>query len=135
MPTTPTTGANQSNTDTAATAVDEAMRITAETSRRTADNARAAVEAARSYFDQSVALNRQVVALGLTTTRAGMQVAFDLQNAAFATTLNLIDSSAKLNTDTVKRYADIARLAQHTTTDAYQATANLVESLVSEPRK
>ena len=110
-------------------AVDEALRITAETSRRTTDTARLAVDAARGYLDQAAPLNRQVLALGLASTRASLQAAFDLQNAAFATGLQMLDTTAKIQAETIKRYADIARQAQQSTLDGYQASASLLESL------
>jgi hypothetical protein len=104
----------------ASAVVDEAVRIAAEGSRRTAETAQATVQAGRRYLDQTSQLNRDLVALWSATAEAGLQTAFDVQNAAVASGQAWLDASATFTKDAYTRFADVTRQAQATTLKTYR---------------
>jgi hypothetical protein len=117
---------------TASAAVDEALRITADNARRTTESAKAAVQAARGYLDQTVELNRQLLGVFSANFEAGLKASFDVQNAALANSLSLLDASATINRDALQRFAEVTRQGQQVTLKAYQAGAKAWESFAAE---
>jgi predicted TIM-barrel fold metal-dependent hydrolase len=113
----------------ASTAVDEAVRIAAEGSRRTTQTAQAAVQASRKYVDLGAQINRDLVELWTASADAGLQIAFDAQNAALASAQTGIDSWASLSKDAFRRFADLTRQAQSVTLKSYESSNKLFQSL------
>jgi hypothetical protein len=116
----------------ASTVVDEAVRIANEGSRRTTENAQAALAFGRRYLDQTSQLNRDLFAVWTASVEAGFQTAFDIQNAALASSQSAFETSFSLSKDALRRWADVTRQVQATTLKAYQSNARLLESLASE---
>ena len=111
------------------TAVEEAVRIAAEGSRRTTQNAQAAVQASRKYFDLGVQINRDLFDLWTAAADAGLQTAFDAQNAALANTQTSIDAWTSLSKEAVNRFTALTRQAQSITQKSYEASNKLFQSL------
>jgi hypothetical protein len=72
-------------------------------------------------------LNREFVSLWTTALEANLKTAFEFQNAALAGGQAIVESSASLSKDALRRWADVARQAQATTLSTYQASAKLLE--------
>ena len=115
----------------ASTVVDEAVRIAAEGSRRTTENAQAVLQAGRRYIDFAAQLNRDLFALWSASAEAALQTSFAVQNASFASGEAVLDSSVGLSKEALRRWADLARQAQSTTLNTYQAGSRLVGSIVA----
>ena len=113
----------------ASTAVDEAVRIAAESSRRTTQSAQAAVQASRKYFDLGVQINRDLADLWTASADAGLQTAFDAQNAYLASAQTGIDTWTSLSKDAFNRWAALTRQAQSITLKSYEASNKLFQSL------
>jgi hypothetical protein len=126
--------ANPSTTPstTASAAVDEALRITADNARRTTESAKAAVQAARGYLDQAVDLNRQFIGVYTANVEAGLKASFDIQNAALANSISLLDASTSVNRDALQRFAEVTRQAQQVALKAYAASVKALESFSAE---
>jgi len=116
------------STSSAASAVDEAVRIAAEGSRRTTESAQAFLQAGRKYYDQAAQFNRDLITFWTAAADAGFQTAFEVQNAALKNTQDWFDTSASLNKEALRRWADLTRQAQATTLKTYQNSAKLFES-------
>ena len=95
------------STSSAASAVDEAVRIAAEGSRRTTESAQAFLQAGRKYYDQAAQFNRDLITFWTAAADAGFQTAFEVQNAALKNTQDWFDTSASLNKEALRRWADL----------------------------
>jgi hypothetical protein len=119
------------STSSAASAVDEAVRIAAEGSRRTTESAQAFLQAGRKYYDQAAQFNRDLLTFWTAAADAGFQTAFEIQNAALKNTQDWFETSASLNKEALRRWADLTRQAQATTLKTYQNSAKLFESVTA----
>jgi len=119
------------STSSAASAVDEAVRIAAEGSRRTTESAQAFLQAGRKYYDQAAQFNRDLLTSWTAAADAGFQTAFEIQNAALKNTQDWFETSASLNKEALRRWADLTRQAQATTLKTYQNSAKLFESVTA----
>jgi hypothetical protein len=119
------------STSSAASAVDEAVRIAAEGSRRTTESAQAFLQAGRKYYDQAAQLNRDLLTFWTAAADAGFQTAFEIQNAALKNAQDWFETSASLNKEALRRWADLTRQAQATTLKTYQNSAKLFESVTA----
>jgi hypothetical protein len=115
-------------TQTAASVVDEAVRIAADNSRRSTESAQAALQAGRKYFDHVAQVNRDLFALYTAGLDVGVKTVVDYQNAVLANTQALFETSAGLSKDTLHRYTELAQQAQATTLKTFQANARFFES-------
>jgi hypothetical protein len=119
------------STSSAASAVDEAVRLTAEGSRRTTESAQAFLQAGRKYYDQAAQFNRDLFAFWTAAADAGFQTAFEIQNAALKNTQDWFETSSSLNKEALRRWADLTRQAQATTLKTYQNSAKVFESITA----
>jgi|SRR5579859_1496659 len=89
---------------------------------------RAAV-AGEQFVDCANQLNRDVFAMWTSAVETGLQATFEAQNTALASGQAWTETTTKLSTDALGRWAAVARQAQATTLKAYQSSTRLLDTL------
>ena len=102
-------------------AVAEASRLAAEASRRSAEGARATVEVMRGLLDDSTEISRTFFDLWAKSGEASLQAVFELQNAAFATSLSLFETAGATQRTLIEQWQAAAHEAQQATLDVFRA--------------
>ena len=102
-------------------AVAEASRLAVEASRRSAEGARATVEVMRGLLDDSAEISRKFFDVWAKTGEASLQAGFELQNAAFTTSLSLFETAATTQRALIEQWQTAAHEAQQATLDAFHA--------------
>jgi hypothetical protein len=126
--------AQDATKDTAST-VNEAARATAEATRRTMQSSQEAVRISRDIFEGSTEAGRKMFQAYTTAVTAGMKAAFEVQNAALATRLQVLDVADTNYRGLVNQVNETVRLAQEATLEAWQAGIRAGERLVSNADK
>lgn len=110
-------------------AVSEAARIAADASRRTVDTARAAVQATRSYMDDSSDVARQLFSTWTVGVESMLKASFEIQNAANAASLTLLDSAAASKHRALEQWSDATRQAQDAVSSAWQMNVRTAQRI------
>jgi hypothetical protein len=67
----------------------------------------------------------------MNAAEAGLQSAFEMQNATLTSSQSWLETAASLNRDAMRRWSEVAHQAQTTTRKAYQSNASWAESLTA----
>lgn len=100
----------------------EQQAAAAATSRRAERTSRAAVEAGGSYLEASGDMARRVFDAWVQGTETTLQAAFDLENTALQTSLDMMDAGARNSRAAATQWSEVARQAQQAALDAFRAT-------------
>ncbi len=115
----------------AANATTEAMRAAAETGRRTVENMQSIGQVGREYLGEYNDASRKLFDAWATGAEATMRAAFDVQNSALNTSMELLQTGANSNRTLAHQWADVARQAQQAALEAFQANVRAAENLTA----
>jgi hypothetical protein len=106
--------------ETANPAASEAMRATSEASRRSLQGAQDVMRTTSAYLAQSTEANRKLFQAYAQGVEAALKGGFEVQNALFAASQSVLDTSAKSSRDVLQQWTEIAHEAQQATLDLWQ---------------
>ena len=111
--------------------VDEAVRATVEASRRTVQSMQDATRLTQDLLAHSAETSRKLFAAYTTSVTAGIEAAFNVQNAALAAGLSLLEATSSSNREMARHISETTRQSQQAMLDAWQAGIRAADRLAA----